>query len=344
VTFAIGCQKEDVMTTPELRPLSLGELLDRTFGYYRQHFWLFMGIMALPQVLNVALALALQMVQPTPVSPTPSADPAMVLKQLGPTLVASFLFLIVFLVASLLIYAVALGATTHALSEVHLGRTASVSSAYQSLRGKIWRLFGLVFLFIFIAVGVYVLVSGATILLGGIVGIGLGIVMGRGPLLVFVLTGLVILLLLAGVTLGAVFLLRYAVAVPALVLEDIGIGQAMKRSASLTKGYRGQVFMIGTLMYVITLVVAVVFQAPFFVASVLLGFKLLMPLWLRIPYAITAGAGGALAGPFLMIALALAYYDTRVRKEGFDLQLMMAALDGTSPGGAPATAIPPVTS
>ena len=35
------------MATAELRPLSLGELLDRTFSYYRSHFWLFVGIMAI---------------------------------------------------------------------------------------------------------------------------------------------------------------------------------------------------------------------------------------------------------------------------------------------------------
>jgi hypothetical protein len=37
-----------------LRPLSLGELLDRTFALYRQHFALFVGITALPQLLTLA--------------------------------------------------------------------------------------------------------------------------------------------------------------------------------------------------------------------------------------------------------------------------------------------------
>jgi hypothetical protein len=36
---------------------------------------------------------------------------------------------------------------------------------------------------------------------------------------------------------------------------------------------------------------------------------------------------GAVAGPLLTIGLSLMYYDLRVRKEGFDLQLMLAALD-----------------
>jgi len=45
---------------------------------------------------------------------------------------------------------------------------------------------------------------------------------------------------------------------------------------------------------------------------------------------------GALAGPIATIALSLVYFDQRVRKEAFDLQLMMAAVDGTLPPGAQA--------
>jgi len=47
-------------------------------------------------------------------------------------------------------------------------------------------------------------------------------------------------------------------------------------------------------------------------------------------------AGGfistSLLGPLLTIAFTLIYYDQRVRKEGFDLQLMMSTLEaGTQP-------------
>ena len=46
------------MADLDLRPLSLGEMLDRTFSLYRRHFWLFMGINAVPQLLVLALHLA----------------------------------------------------------------------------------------------------------------------------------------------------------------------------------------------------------------------------------------------------------------------------------------------
>ncbi len=45
------------MLDTNLRPLSLGEILDRTFALYRQNFLLFFGITAVPYTLNLALSL-----------------------------------------------------------------------------------------------------------------------------------------------------------------------------------------------------------------------------------------------------------------------------------------------
>jgi hypothetical protein len=36
--------------TATLRPMNLGEILDRTFQIYRARFWVFLGIAALPAV------------------------------------------------------------------------------------------------------------------------------------------------------------------------------------------------------------------------------------------------------------------------------------------------------
>jgi heme/copper-type cytochrome/quinol oxidase subunit 1 len=50
---------------------------------------------------------------------------------------------------------------------------------------------------------------------------------------------------------------------------------------------------------------------------------------------------GTIAGPIVTIALALLYYDERVRKEAFDLQLMMEAV-GQQTSQAAAAAAPTV--
>ena len=45
-------------TTTALRPLTTGELLDRTFALYKEHFVLFVGIVALPHLISLALQLS----------------------------------------------------------------------------------------------------------------------------------------------------------------------------------------------------------------------------------------------------------------------------------------------
>src|SRR5271163_2101998 len=44
-------EPEASMDAMELRPLSTGEILDRTFTLYRRNFLLFLGISAIPHVL-----------------------------------------------------------------------------------------------------------------------------------------------------------------------------------------------------------------------------------------------------------------------------------------------------
>jgi hypothetical protein len=64
-----------------------------------------------------------------------------------------------------------------------------------------------------------------------------------------------------------------------------------------------------------------------------------LPDWLAYAWAMSGAVGGAITGPILLIALVLSYYDTRIRKEAFDLQFMMSSLDQPAPApgaGSPA--------
>ena len=66
-----------------------------------------------------------------------------------------------------------------------------------------------------------------------------------------------------------------------------------------------------------------------------------MPAWLGTLSVAAAGLGGALSGHLLMIGFAVLYYDIRVRREAFDLQLMMAALERPAPPSGPDSSAPP---
>jgi len=124
------------METVELRPLSLGELLDRTFSLYRRNFWVFAGIMALPSVLTIPVNAFMFGVQGSmmnaaspgrpPFTPTPG--------MMGGIFLGYLLFAVIF--GS--IYAIAMGAATCAVSDVYLGRAATVRGSYGRIRGRFW--------------------------------------------------------------------------------------------------------------------------------------------------------------------------------------------------------------
>jgi hypothetical protein len=300
--------------TTELRPLSFGELLDRTFSYYRSHFWVFVGIMAIPQVLLVAVALLTdalaQPVGPVDVDLLPERAQWLVFGGAGLLIVA---------VAYAFAYTAALGATTFAISEIHLGRPAGIRSAYRSMRGRIGRLFNVMGSVGIQVLGGFILFSFVVVLSGALLRVA------TGP---STIVGLLVLcgLLAAGCS-AVLLMLRYAVAVPALLLENVGARQAMSRSVQLTKGYRSRIFMIGVLMVLVSAVAALVLRAPFSIAVVVEAARNHQATpWLAYTADVAGGVSGALSGPLLMIGLALAYYDVRVRKEGLDLQLMMASL------------------
>ena len=313
--------------TTELRPLSFGELLDRTFSYYRSHFWVFVGIMALPQILLVAVALLTDALT----QPVGSVDVEL-LPARAQWLVLGAAGLLIVAVAYAFAYTAALGATTFAISEIHLGRPAGIRSAYRAMRGRIGRLFNVMGSVGIRVLGGFILLSFAAGLLGAL---------GRGTGSSTIVALLVLSGLLAAGCLTILLMLRYAVAVPALLLENVGARQAMSRSVQLTKGYRSRIFMIGVLMVLVTIVATLVFKAPFSIASVAAAAgNHHITLWLAYASDVAGGVSGALSAPLLMIGLALAYYDVRVRKEGLDLQLMMASLGEHEAVAAAAVAEP----
>lgn len=325
------------MAVIELRPLTLGELLDRTFTYYREHFWLFVGIMAVPETVAVALNLGQTFFATASIS-LPSQDPNQAVRQVTGMVSAYIAFMALFLVGHSVIYAVALGGTTFAVSEVHLGRQITIRGAFAKLRGKVVRLISTYFLGILVMLGAYAVVFFATFLVVFLMSTFVVLFLGRSQGLQILVGFLALVAFLAGFAGGTLFLLRFSVAISALVLENGGPWQSLKRSYALTQGYVSRIFLVLLLMLVIIVVLAAIFQGPFFIAASMLGFPLgAAPIWLRVPWVLSAGIGGSLAGPFLMIALALVYYDARVRKEGFDLQLMMAAID---PSWTPGVAFP----
>ena len=254
-----------------LRPLSISELLDRTFHLYRNNFLVFIGIMAVPQLIVLVLRLMMAMTLTT--RPFENFNPMFILVAL----------------ANYIAIEISAAATVMAVSSIHLDRPVSIGLAFSSARSSMSRV-----LLIAFAVGIAA-------------GIGL------------------VFLVIPGIYLW----LMWSLAVPVTVLEGGGLNASTTRSKELTRGSRGRIFVIYFLVVVLAIVVGAIFQMPLGVLAVLLGRGNPQGAVALIT-AVSAAAtfiSTSLVGPLATIALTLIYYDQRVRKEGFDLQLMMATLE-----------------
>jgi len=261
--------------TTALRPLSTGELLDRTFSLYRSHFGLFIGLFALPHLVVLAfqcLGVAIK---------SPGNQLLDVFSTLFWSLGALFLTTIV--------SAVSQAATVIAVSQVHLDRPAGVADSFSRVKGEI--------------VGVI----GMTILVE--LGVGAGFI--------------------ALVVPGIILAMMWSLAVPVKVLENKGATDAMTRSADLTKGDRGRIFVIWLLFVVLSFGVGLLLRWPLEMAagvSSMVGLQRSSRGW-QAALLVSTFVSECLVGPLATIAFSLVYYDERVRKEAFDLQLMMTTLD-----------------
>ena len=134
---------------------------------------------------------------------------------------------------------------------------------------------------------------------------------------------------------GTLMSLRYSLAMPACVVEELPAGKAIKRSIELSKDSRGRIFVLGLLVYAVRLLLGILFGIPIFVFTIKHpGHPL--PLGMLAIQQIATFFTNALIGPIYAIGLTLFYYDQRIRKEGFDIERMMLAAGLTNQSDLPA--------
>jgi uncharacterized membrane protein len=244
------------MTTPLLRPLSLGELLDVSFALYRQLFG---------SLIMVGLATG--------------APPLIIdvyIEQIGGPTAAPTLWLMTLLV-SLILGAIGVGASTLIVSDSYLGDRTHAGAALGRVVPFVGRIIALTFL------------TGCVVFLG---------------LLLLVVPGIIFA---CGLALGAT----------SLVLEHLpGPIAAMQRSWFLTRGYRGKLF----LALLVSLLLLMIPAAGLGAVSAFLGREVL--------FTVVSVVLGVLISPFIYVTVTVLYYDLRVRKEGFDLEMLSEHLRG----------------
>ena len=297
-----------------LRPLSTSELLDRTFHLYRNHFWIFTGISAIPQLFILPLTLG-------------GAAMAARQNQTWSLLMTGGGYLLFYLALF-----VSQAPTVVAVSNVQMQKPVGIGSSYSGARKSLLRVFWIAFLTCVILAVVF---GGA----GTLIALAIGAIAAVSPTAVSVIAGL-FLTILPGYYLLRWVLLAWSLVIPATVLEGGWFLTSVRRSVTLSRGSRGRIFVIYFLMGVLGFVVAFVieFLLMFGIAFIHIRNPHTFEALMQAVWGVCIFVSASLVGGLAMMALSLVYYDQRVRKEAFDLQLMMATLESPKSNNAAASA------
>lgn len=296
-----------------LRPLSTSELLDRTFHLYRNHFWVFTGISAIPQLFILPLTLG---------------GAAMTMRQnqswsVLMTVVGYLLFYVAIFISQ--------APTVVAVSNAQLEKAVGIGSSYSGAWRSFFRVVWIVFLLCVIAGAIF---GGG----GSLIGIAIAAIAAVSPTAVSVIAGLMLSLVPGYFALR--WMLGWSLAIPVTVIEGGWFLSSFRRSLHLSKGDRWRIFVIYFLMGLLGFVVAFIIEFFLMLGMAFLRVRnphtfqaLMQAIW-----AVCIFVSTSLVGGLAMIALSLVYYDQRVRKEAFDLQLMMATLESSKSNSETATA------
>jgi hypothetical protein len=272
----------------DLRPLSLGEILDRTFTLYRRNFLLFFGITALPQLLVLGFNLCQVLF-----TGRPGALKGMSGTTIGLGILIALAGFMVYFVA----YLFAHGGTVYAISDLYLGRSTSIGASLRRMRGQAGSLLG-----------------------------------------VLILNGLAVMIAFFCLIIPGVYVAcRLITCIPAALLENLGPRQSLERSFALTKDNAGRSFVIYLLYLAISYAIFSLLAFPFMVAIGLSAKNpAIMTVWTMLMQ-LGSSLAAILVTPIFTIASTVFYYDLRVRKEAFDLQIMMNPNEAALPasGGLP---------
>lgn len=301
------------------RSMAVGELLDAIFSLYRRNFVLIAAISAVVQVPYAALRFVLFEVAgyanltTATLNPFASAQQQPAITQgelqtlesvLSGVLVATA---VLALVGVFIVLPLAEAATTRAVSDRYLDRDTSLGASYAAAFRRLGPLVVQSLILLAGAIGFTVfavLVLVALVAVGGVAAAVLGV-----------------LALLALAAYGVFLYVRTSLAVPAVVLEGVSGWGGLVRSWRLTRGVGWRILGIRLLLILITAIIGGILSTLITLAGTSLDANGQFILN-QVASAIVA----VFIGPVTYIAVTLLYYDTRIRKEGFDIEMLARSL------------------
>ena len=305
-----------------LRPSTLGEILDRTAQLYRRNFWVFAGVGALPIGVMVAIGMLGGFGAVVVAVAQRGAAPAGVLP--GLTLSA---FLLVAIPVCIAAYVFSVAGLTQAAASAYRGEKPAIRAALKSVVPGFWR-----YLWFLLLQGIFVALIPMTVAAAVAIPLfylasrsGEGVAAGAAA-------GFVVFLVIAAAVGAIVWLaLGYAMGLAVCVVEQKSAWESLQRSWKLSQGTRGRIFVLFLLVAALAMVLSMIGYIPFLIivgvsaaagngaqhaTAALVAAEILQFL---VNFCVQT-----LLAPVSWIALVLFYFDQRIRKEGYDIEWMMA--------------------
>lgn len=287
---------------PDLRPMEFGEILDGALQLFRRHFGLFLKLSLAVMWLPLAFSIYFRARFLGFGAINPQATAGMLQSEIIPLMLMGLVWGVLYGAGMLMLTA----GSIRVISDSYLGREPEFGDSLQFGISKIVPLFlvglgkGLLILLIYMLCAVVVVLTAAA--------------GGMAVLLVFIEV-------IAGLWLVLYVACGYMVTTPVVVLETLASNfDAFGRSWALTKGMRGRLFGLVFVAYLIAgLLPSLVLSAVGAVVGQLAPSAIFA-------WTVIAAVAPVVLTPIVPCVLTLAYYDLRVRHEGFDLQLLSEQL------------------
>jgi hypothetical protein len=297
-----------------LRPLTLGEIFDGSFGAVRSNPRVMIGISAIVIAVATVIGLGLGYVLSGILTPyLVAADETLAA---GDPFFDDFVTVYFGLISGALVLGLATpilnGLLIASVSRSVLGRRATPGEVWAQVRSAVWPLIG------------FSLLSGLVVGLAVAAWVGLIALAGTA-----VDPGLAVVVALVGGLALAVGVVWFAVRIlfvpPALVLEGQGFRAAVVRGWTLSRGSFWRIFGIYLLASVAVGILANIISQPLgIVAGVVLAATQSSAAFLGI-MALAQVLSGVVTTVFVAAVTALLYIDVRMRREGLDVELAAAA-------------------
>ena len=294
------------MEAPQLRPLGVGDIVDRVFALYRSRPLMYIAASAVPYLIFIlVIAVATFALAGTFVGLAELASVLAAGVVPDPTqfanAMASFVgFALFVVVAAVVILSTQTTALVYAMSARYLGRPVALGDALRAGLRATPRV-----------IGAGLLIFLTFVLLWTVLAVVMAVSQQALVVLVALLVGII----------GTFYILASTLTAPVVAtLEGVGPLTAIRRSWSLSSGNRWRILGLQLLLVVINGVISAVVSAVF--VTTVIGDATLRTVAQQLVNAATT----ILWAPVEWGTFAILYYDLRVRHEAFDLQLAAESL------------------